>query len=219
MVASERTSSKNSLNAGHCDVVMGVPRRWIRSLTTQPYYRSTYVFVSAARPQARDVSSLDDPRLDELRIGIHVVGDDYAPPATLLARRGLAANLVGFSLFGAADEPNPPARLIEQWHAAMWISRSHGVRWPDISPRLPSALDDHAGLTRDVLACSVHLRHVGGGAEGRCSIARSKLDAALDAAMRSDCRRLLREYGVPQIAREDHVRHATLSPSAAASLR
>ncbi len=36
---------RNTLSAGVCDVVMGVPAGYAPVLTTRPYYRSTYVFV------------------------------------------------------------------------------------------------------------------------------------------------------------------------------
>ncbi|MGH8009264.1 MAG: hypothetical protein ACREQ3_19930, partial [Candidatus Binatia bacterium] len=36
---------RNTLSAGQCDVVIGVPAGYDPVLTTQPYYRSTYVFV------------------------------------------------------------------------------------------------------------------------------------------------------------------------------
>jgi mxaJ protein len=107
--AERKSFLKNSLDAGLCDVVMGVPAALGSVAVTRPYYRSTYVFVS--RPPA--IASLDDPRLEKLRIGIHIVGDDYAPPANALTRRGLAANLVGYSLFGENGVENPPARLID----------------------------------------------------------------------------------------------------------
>lgn len=106
--AERRSFLKNSLNAGLCDVVMGVPATLDSVAVTRPYYRSTYVFVS--RPPA--IASLADPRLEKMRIGVHTVGDDYAPPANALARRGLVGNLVPFSLYGAYGEPDPPARLI-----------------------------------------------------------------------------------------------------------
>lgn len=59
--------------------------------------------------------SLDDPSLRGLKIGLHFIGDDYAnpPPAEALARRGIVANVVGYSLYGDYRQPNPPARLIE----------------------------------------------------------------------------------------------------------
>jgi len=81
-------------------------------LTTQPYYRSTYVFVSR-QDKKLQIMSLSDPRLADLRIGVHVVGDDFAPPAFALAHRGISKNVVGYSLFGQYGEPNPPRKLID----------------------------------------------------------------------------------------------------------
>jgi len=110
---SERKSFvRNSLAAGKCDVVLGIAESVESVLATQPYYRSTYVFVSKKKRDLR-ISSLADERLANLRIGIHVVGDDYAPPAHALARRGLSANIVGFSLFGAYGQPNPAANIVD----------------------------------------------------------------------------------------------------------
>ena len=110
---SERKSSiRNALADGRCDLWMEVPAAMDGVATTRPYYRSTYVFVSR-RDRGPAVVSLDDPRLDHWRIGVHVVGDDYAPPAHALARRGLAANIVGFPLFGPYGEQNPAARIID----------------------------------------------------------------------------------------------------------
>src|ERR1051326_2930823 len=102
---------EKSLNQGNCDLLLGVPSQLASVRTTRPYYRSTYVFVSRKDRHLR-VSSLLDAALEKYRIGIQVVGDNYAPPAQLLARRGLTANLVGYSLFGNAGEPNPGAGII-----------------------------------------------------------------------------------------------------------
>ncbi|HEX3684179.1 MAG TPA: substrate-binding domain-containing protein [Bryobacteraceae bacterium] len=110
---SERGSLvKNTLNAGRCDVLMGVPTSLDEVTATEPYYRSTYVFVSR-RDRALRITSLADPRLSDLKIGIHVVGEDLAPPAYALARRGVTRNVVGFSLFGAYGEENPPRKLVD----------------------------------------------------------------------------------------------------------
>ena len=54
-----------------------------------------------------------DPRLKDLRIGLHMVGDDYVPPGHLLAAQGLASQFEGYSLYGANGEANPSARLID----------------------------------------------------------------------------------------------------------
>jgi len=104
---------RTTLNAGACDVIMGVPSGYDPVRTTRPYYRSTYVFVY--RQGGVRVTSLADTVLRRLRIGIHVVGDDYQnpPPAQALAARGIIDNVVGYSIYGDYSEPNPPARLIE----------------------------------------------------------------------------------------------------------
>jgi mxaJ protein len=89
---------RKSLNAGMCDVIMGVPSSIENAAPTRPYYRSTYVFVS----RRLGIASFDDPRLKTMRIGVQMVGDDYAPPAYALARRGLSGNVVGFSSYSTA---------------------------------------------------------------------------------------------------------------------
>src|SRR3954470_17570292 len=84
---------KNSLDEGKCDALMGVPSALDSVSVTRPYYRSTYVFVSR-RDRNLHITSLTDERLSQLRIGIHIVGDDYAPPAFALSRRGITQNIV-----------------------------------------------------------------------------------------------------------------------------
>jgi mxaJ protein len=72
------------------------------------------VFVTRAR-DGLVLRSMDDPRLARLRIGVHVVGDDYAslPPLQALGRRGLVRNVSGYSLYGNYAESDPPARLVD----------------------------------------------------------------------------------------------------------
>jgi mxaJ protein len=81
---------RNTLDDGRCDVVLGVPSSGSRLLTTQPYYRSTYVFVQRAS-LTDPIRSLSDPRLGQLRIGINMRGDEFnsLPPGIALVSRGL----------------------------------------------------------------------------------------------------------------------------------
>ncbi len=104
---------RNTLEAGACDLVMEVPAGINVASTTEPYYRSTYVFVSRQDRDLR-IRSFDDPRLKDLRIGVHITGDSDAklPPATALVARGLARNIVGYSIFGRISEPDPASNLI-----------------------------------------------------------------------------------------------------------
>ena len=72
-----------------CDVMLEAPVGYERATETIPYYRSSYVFVSR-RDRHIKVRSFDDPALRRLRIGVQIIGDDYAnsPPAEALGRRG-----------------------------------------------------------------------------------------------------------------------------------
>ena len=110
--AQRKSFIKNSLDQGVCDAVMGIPSSLPSVSATKPYYRSTYVFVWR-RDRNLELKSLDDARLSGLRIGIHVVGDDYAPPAAALARSGITSNIVGFSPFGEYGEKDPPRKIID----------------------------------------------------------------------------------------------------------
>ena len=103
-----------TLNAGACDVVMGVPSGMQDASTTQPYYRSSYAFVSR-HDSHLNIHSFDDPRLRHLRVGVHVTGegDATSPPAAELATRGIVHNLVGYNIYGNLSEKNPPADLIQ----------------------------------------------------------------------------------------------------------
>lgn len=105
---------RQTLAAGRCDVVMEVPVGYGLAATTRPLFRSTYVFVSR-RDRALDIRSFDDPRLRRARIGVQVVGDDYAnpPPAQALGRRGLGGQVVGFPVYGDASRPAPGAAILD----------------------------------------------------------------------------------------------------------
>jgi mxaJ protein len=91
---------RENLNKGICDALVGVPVQFRPVLTTVPYYSSSYVFVTR-KSSAPKLESFDDPRLKKMKIGVQILDDDYAPPARALARRQLAANIVGFDTTGA----------------------------------------------------------------------------------------------------------------------
>src|SRR5919199_4823835 len=89
---------RKTFGAGLCDAWMGVPSDFERVLTTRPYYRSTYVFVSGKKTLA----SFDAPDLKRLRIGVQLPGNDMAatPPGHALALRGAVDNVLGFPVYG-----------------------------------------------------------------------------------------------------------------------
>jgi mxaJ protein len=111
--AQRRGFTRNTLRAGECDVVMGIPSSFEMAQPTRPYYRSTYVFVYR-KDSGVEVRSFDDPILKKLRVGVQMIGDDYAnsPPAHALSQRGIVENVRGYTVYGDYARPNPPAGIV-----------------------------------------------------------------------------------------------------------
>ena len=198
--AQRRGFVRNTLAAGQCDLIIGVPAQFDRVATTAPYYRSTYVFVS--RPDLEPpVRSFDDPRLRRLRIGVHLIGDDYAnpPPVSALARRGIVRNVSGYSIYGDYRDPNPPARLVEAvvqgdvdvaivWGPLGGYFASRAAPPLRVTPVLEP--DDGAGVPF-VFAIAMGVR------PGDSSLAR-RVGAVL-AARQREIRGILLQYGLPLV--------------------
>jgi mxaJ protein len=111
--AQRRGFIRNTLAAGDCDLIAGITTGMDGLQTTTAYYRSTYMFVSQ-HARGFDIRSLDSPLLRKVRLGVQIIGDDYAntPPAHALARRGIV-NVRGYRLLDDYSQPNPPARIVE----------------------------------------------------------------------------------------------------------
>lgn len=112
--AQRRGFIRNTLNANACDVVMGVPASFDLTLVTEPYYRSSYVFVTR-RDRGMHFTSFDDPALKRARIGVQLVGDDGAntPPVHALEKRGIRGNLKGYLVYGDYRAKNPVAPVVD----------------------------------------------------------------------------------------------------------
>ena len=112
--AQRRGFIRKTLNAGQCDVIMGMPVGLDMIATTQPYYRSSYVFVTRADRDLK-LRSITDPQLRQLRIGVHLIGNDgfNTPPAHALGEQGIVDNVSGYLIYGDYRSPNPPSALIE----------------------------------------------------------------------------------------------------------
>jgi mxaJ protein len=202
--AERRGFIRNTLKAGLCDLVPGMPANLEMLRTTAPYYRSGYVFVTRRGDNLR-IASLDDPILKRLRIGVQIIGDDgwNSPPAHALARRGLIQNLRGYTVYGNYAEPNPAGRIVAAvadgeidvaivWgpFAGYFASREKvpldvaAVRPLIDGPTLPMVFDISMGVRRE----DTQLR--------------AEVDAIL-IKRRSDIDRILASYGVPRFDRDD----------------
>ncbi|MEA2723256.1 MAG: mxaJ protein, partial [Gemmatimonadales bacterium] len=197
--AQRRGFFRNTLEAGRCDVVLGVPSNLPSVLTTRPYYRSSYVFLTR-RDRRLEIESFDDPRLARLRIGVQLVGDGAnTPPMDALARRGLARNLVGYTVFGDYAKPNPPARIVEAVArgevdiAVVWgpLAGFFAARSP--VPLVIRLVPEPAGPGEVSSAFSISLG-VRKGDEAR----RAALDSILQ-RRRVEIGRILDEYEVPRV--------------------
>ena len=76
---------RKTLGSYRCDVIMGFPQGDDLVQGTNPYYRTAYAIVAKPGSGLEDVSTLEDARLKDKRIGI-VAG---TPPATNMALNGL----------------------------------------------------------------------------------------------------------------------------------
>jgi mxaJ protein len=186
---------RNTLRAKQCDLVIGVPAGYELVQTTNPYYRSTYVFVT--RKDGPQVTSLDDPALRKLRIGVHVVGDDGSnvPPAQALANRGIVANIRGYSIYGDYSLPDPPRTLIDA------VARDEvdvAIAWGPLAgyfaSREPAALTLTA-VPPDSSPLPMSFAIAMGVRRGDDAL-RARLDEVID-RRREDIRSLLIRYGVP----------------------
>lgn len=201
--AQRRGFVRNTLSASLCDVVIGVPAGFEPVRATAPYYRSSYVF-AARRDRQLALGSLDDARLQRLRIGVQLIGDDFAnsPPAHALARRGIVRNVVGYSVYGDYAQPSPLSGIMAAvdrgdvdaaivWGpAAGFFARgaAHAIELTPVSPRmdrasLPFVFDIAMGVRRDDAARAAEL-------DDFITRRRADIHAILDA------------YGVPRLERD-----------------
>jgi mxaJ protein len=107
-----RNTMNATLQEGRCEIMIGAPDGYDLVRTTKPYYRSTYVFVYR-KGKGLQIASLDDPILKKIKIGVHLLGENYSnpPPVHELAKRGIVDNVKGFDTFYSPK--NPPSTIID----------------------------------------------------------------------------------------------------------
>lgn len=98
-----------TLRAGNCDVVMGYAQGDELVQNTNHYYTSVYGIVTRKDSGLAKVDHLNNPALQDHPIGV-VAG---TPPATILARAGLAKNMRGADLFVDRRVEDPFGQLLD----------------------------------------------------------------------------------------------------------
>jgi quinoprotein dehydrogenase-associated probable ABC transporter substrate-binding protein len=188
---------RNTLNAGRCDVVIGVPARYAPLQTTRAYYRSAYAFVTRRDRHLR-VSSFDDVRLKTLTIGIQITGDDYnnPPAAQALAVRRLVENVRGYTVYGDYSKTDPQRELVDAVAdgrvdvAVMWgpLAGYYSRKEPTAIDVVPVSPERDESL---VFAFDIAM-----GVRRADTAMRDALDAVI-VRRGPEIRRILASYGVP----------------------
>jgi mxaJ protein len=179
------------LDKAQCDLLIGIPTNYRPVLTTSPYYRSTYVFVSR---QSGPVPSLNSPALHGLKIGVQVLEEEYTPPGEALARRGLQSAIVGFDTTGEGADSivravaNQKIDIALVWGPlAGYFTKQlgHGLRLTPVEPEVdPPGLPFTYAISMGVRKGNVALR--------------DQLEKILT-DREAYIRRILDDYGVPQL--------------------
>lgn len=186
----QRGLVRNTIDAGICDVIFGVPEGLDLVLWTKPYYRTSYVLAYRTDRGYR-ISSMDSPELKGLRLGVYA----NTPPEESLARRSLLDRLSLYSLFfdpsGTADRP---LKLLEDLAAGVvdvafpwgplagYYAKTRNmplqlVPLPD-EPGVPLAFDISMGVKKGNVAL------------------KTRLEGAID-RRQGEIRTILENFGVP----------------------
>ncbi len=99
---------RRTLIENNCDVIIGYAQGDELVLNSNHYYTSTHVLVVPADSELAGVTSLSDPRLQGLRLGV-IAG---SPPASHMARHGLISKARGYDLMVDRRVRSPNERML-----------------------------------------------------------------------------------------------------------
>ncbi|HET7779841.1 MAG TPA: quinoprotein dehydrogenase-associated putative ABC transporter substrate-binding protein, partial [Rudaea sp.] len=195
----ERGLMRTTLSEGNCDVWMNMASDTEGAIVTRPLYRSTFVFAYRSDKGLGTFKSMDDPRLDKLRIGVYQV----SAVRQALAQHGVMANTVIHyrSHNGDLVEENQPSYQIQQVIdgkldiAAAWGPMAgyyKTIKHAPLTIQPVNTIDNTVPLEFD-MALAVP--------RGRPDIAKSVEQALTD--RKSEIRKILDDYGVPLVQCED----------------
>ncbi|CAF0689831.1 substrate-binding domain-containing protein [Candidatus Methylacidithermus pantelleriae] len=188
----QRGLVRKTLQARHCDVLIGVPSDYDPVLTTRPYYRSTYVLAYRS-DRGITIRSLQDPVLSQWKIGVHW----DTPGHVLLAERGLTRHLVPYSLiYDPVFHPeNYPGRIMED---LLSDKIDAAVVWGPIAGYFAKKKGAPVAIfPLDREPCRVPLSfNISMGVRKGDFVLKEKLESVLTAKSQ-EIRKILEEYGVP----------------------
>ncbi len=190
------------MKPGKCDVIMGVDPGDPRMLTTQPYYRSGYAFITRADSKL-DITSWQSPDLVRAKVILIVPG---SPPEHALRKLNRYDDNVNFiySLVNFKDRRNQytqfdPERMVSEVAqgnadvAILWAPEA--ARYVKRSPVPLKMVLSEARADGPTAPVDLHYDQAIGVSSAKPALV-ERLNEALEAA-RSDVRRLLEEEGIP----------------------
>lgn len=190
------------MKPGKCDVIMGVDPGDPRMLTTRPYYRSGYAFITRADAKL-DITSWHSPDLVRAKVILIVPG---SPPEHALRKLNRYDDNVNFiySLVNFKDRRNQytqfdPERMVSEVAqgnadvAILWAPEA--ARYVKRSPVPLKMVLSEARADGPTAPVDFHYDQAIGVSSAKPALV-ERLNEALEAA-RADVRRLLEEEGIP----------------------
>jgi mxaJ protein len=198
--AGHKTFMRRTLLEGMCDVVLATPQGLPGTVTTRPYFTSSFVAVTRANDE-RKFQSFDDPWLRDAKIGLQLVGNEgvTTPPVMSLAARGLNQHITGFPMWGDEGDPDPQGKIVDAVAsgdidvAFVWgpfaghFAKKHGAALR-VEPILSDPVKPEATF---VFPMAVSVRKAD-------TALRDRLQQALD-RREADIAAILRDAGVPLV--------------------
>jgi quinoprotein dehydrogenase-associated probable ABC transporter substrate-binding protein len=131
---------RRTLADNRCDVIIGFAQGHELVLNTNHYYTSTHVIITRADSEIADVTTLADPRLKGRPIGV-IAG---SPPASHLAKNGLAEDVHGYRLMVDRRVESPNGDMLADLIAG---EIDAAVMWGPIGGPLAQAADAELVVT------------------------------------------------------------------------
>jgi len=185
------------LNGMYCDLAVEAPAGLDMAGSTKPYFRSGYVFVTRQGSGLEDITSLADPRLKKLKIGINSYTSDgeNSPPAMALSRYGVVGNLTGYNTF-FSDQARPEDIVKGVANKAVDLAIVWGPLAGYFAKQSTVPLSLKPLPARDSLSEIPFQYNIGIAVRRRDKEFRDSLQAVLD-RRRPEIESILKNYGVP----------------------
>lgn len=208
-----------ALNGRYCDVAIEAPAGLDMAGVTKPYFRSGYFFVTR-KDSGPDITSLADPRLKKLKIGVNLLNSDAenTPPAMALSRYGVVGNLTGYSTF-YTDSIRPEDIIKAVANKDIDVAIAWGPLAGYFARQSKVPLRLYPLAERDSLSDFPFRFNIAMGVRRRDKALRDSLQTVLD-RKQPEIQAILKQYGIPvfpiQADRDDDAEKTTTKASSPA---